>query len=129
MFRPCLAATSLILAAGPTRIALMIPASADSTAPRNELSSQGCTTMVVTVGTPLAVAIRRSYLDPGCFALASAGLVLIFLLRKVAAGPMTPRIRQTCTVDPLSFIHGSAAAMEALSKVKRPARNGDSKND
>ncbi len=61
----------------------MIPASADSIAPRNELSSQGCTTMVVTVGTPLAVAIRRSYFDPGCFALASAGLVLIFCSEKL----------------------------------------------
>src|SRR3954469_15092002 len=78
MFRPCLAATSLILAAGPTRIALMIPASADSIAPRNELSSQGCTITVVTVGTPLAMAIRRSYFDPGGFALAAAGLTFIF---------------------------------------------------
>src|ERR1051325_3016083 len=75
MFRPCLAATSLILAAGPTRIALMIPDSADSIAPRNELSSQGCATTVDTIGTPFAAAIRRSYFDPGGFA--SAGMALI----------------------------------------------------
>src|ERR1700752_5361042 len=77
MFRACLVATSLILAAGPTRIALMIPASADSSAPRNELSSQGCTTIVVTEGTFLAAALRRSYFAPGCFAAASAGMALI----------------------------------------------------
>src|ERR1041385_6141983 len=89
MFRPCLTATSLILAAGPTRIALMIPASADSIAPRKELSSQGWTTTVVTVGTPLGAVIRRSYFDPGCFALASAGMTLIVSLRIPAAEPMT----------------------------------------
>src|SRR3954471_22937450 len=89
MFRPCLAATSLILAAGPKRIALIITASADSIAPRNELSSQGCTITVVTVGTPLAMAIRRSYFDPGGFALAAAGLTFIFQLRIPASGAMT----------------------------------------
>src|SRR5262249_40861613 len=88
MFRPCLAATSLILAAGPTRTGLMMPASADSGAPRNELSSQGCTTMVVTVETPLAAAISRSYFDPGCFAFASAGMALMASLRIPAPGPM-----------------------------------------
>src|SRR5215204_4194800 len=86
MFRPCLAATSLILAAGPTRIALMIPASADATAPRNELSSQGCTTTVDTVGTPFAVAIKWSYFDPGCGPLALAGMALMALLRMTAKG-------------------------------------------
>ena len=42
----------------------MIPASAASTAPRSELSSQGCTTRVGTAGTFCAAAIRRSYFDP-----------------------------------------------------------------
>jgi hypothetical protein len=59
----------------------MIPASADSIAPRKELSSQGCTTTVATMGTLLAAAIRRSYFDPGCFALASAGMTLMDSLR------------------------------------------------
>src|ERR1700760_4004370 len=99
MSRPCLVATSLILAACPTRIALMIPASADSIAPRNELSSHGCATTIVTPGTALAAAIRRSYFDPGCFAGASAGLVLIVSLREVcrrtndAIGPAGPHRR------------------------------------
>src|SRR3977135_1757643 len=88
MFKPCLAATSLILAAGPTRIALMIPASAESTAPRNQLSPQGCTTTVDTVGTPFAAAIRRSYFDPGCGPLALAGMALMVLLRMTAKGPV-----------------------------------------
>ena len=43
----------------------MIPASAASIAPRNEVSSQGCTTIVVAGGTFFALAIRRSYLDCG----------------------------------------------------------------
>ena len=55
-------AVSLIFAAGPTRIGLMMPASAASTTPRSELSSQGCTTMVDAAGTAFAAAIRRSYL-------------------------------------------------------------------
>src|ERR1700750_1071648 len=91
MSRLCLAATSLIRAAGPTRIALMILASADSIAPRRELSSQGCTTMVEAVDTLLAAAIRRSYFDPGwfAFALAAAVVLLIISLRIPAPGPMT----------------------------------------
>ena len=53
---------SLIFASGPTRIGRMMPAFALSTAPRSEVSSQGCTTMVGTGGTAFAAAIRRSYL-------------------------------------------------------------------
>src|SRR6201995_410521 len=91
MSRLCLAATSLIRAAGPTRIALMILASADSIAPRSELSSQGCTTMVETVDTLFAAAIRRSYFEPGwvALALAAAVVLLIILLRISAPWPMT----------------------------------------
>src|SRR3954471_21918609 len=81
MFRLYFAATSWILAAGPTRIAVMIPASADSIAPRNELSSQGYTTMVDTFGTAFAAARRRSYFDPGCVPLASTGKKLMTSLR------------------------------------------------
>src|SRR5204862_5746901 len=90
MFKLCLAAVSLILAAGPTRIALMIPASADSIAPRNELSSQGCTTMVDTVGTPFSATMRRPYFDPCGVPLAAAGMTLIGALRITAPGSMTP---------------------------------------
>ena len=43
----------------------MMPASAASVAPRREVSSQGCTTIVVAAGTDLARAIRRSYLTAG----------------------------------------------------------------
>src|ERR1700759_5668337 len=89
MSRLCLAATSLIRAAGPTRVALMIPASADSIAPRSELSSQGCTTMVETVDTLFAAAIRRSYFEPGWVAPAAAVMLLIISLRIPAPGPMT----------------------------------------
>src|ERR1700760_4766824 len=89
MSRLCLAATSLILAAGPTRVALMIPALADSTAPRSELSSQGCTTMVETVDTLFAAAIRRSYFEFSRAALAPAVMLLIVSLRIPAPGPMT----------------------------------------
>ena len=39
-----------------------------STAPRSEVSSQGCTTMVGVGGTALAAAINRSYLLPVGFA-------------------------------------------------------------
>src|SRR5436190_10710364 len=88
MFRLCRAATSLILAAGPTRIALMIPASADSIAPRSELSSHGCTTMVDTVGTPFAAVIKRSYFDPVPLA---AGIALIGALRSFDGDPSMSR--------------------------------------
>ncbi len=55
-------ATAAILAAGPTRIGTMMPASAASTGPRSEVSSQGWTTTVVAGGTSLAWAMSRSYL-------------------------------------------------------------------
>src|SRR6516164_3233077 len=55
----------VILAAEPTRIGTMIPVSAASTGPRNEVSSQGYTTTVVAAGTSLARAINRSYLVCG----------------------------------------------------------------
>src|ERR1700748_225549 len=69
----------------------MILGSADSIAPRSGLSSQGCTTMVETVDTLLAAAIRRSYFEPGwfAFALAAAVVLLIILLRISAPVPMT----------------------------------------
>ena len=54
-------ATAPILPLGPTRIGTIRPASAASSAPRNEVSSQGCTTIVLAGGTCLARAIRRSY--------------------------------------------------------------------
>src|SRR6187431_1417603 len=90
MFRLCLAAVSLTLAAGPTRIGLMMPASAASTAPRSELSSQGWTTRVGTAGTFCAAAIRRSYFDRVGVPLASAVMTLIASLRILAVGPLTP---------------------------------------
>ena len=62
---PCSRATAAIFAAGPTRIGSMMPASAASTAPRSEVSSQGCTTMVAAGGTSLARAISRSYFACG----------------------------------------------------------------
>src|SRR5205085_7045498 len=63
MLMLCLAATLAIFDAGPTRIGLMIPASAASAVPRSEVSSQGCTTIVVTAGTAFAAAISRSYFE------------------------------------------------------------------
>ena len=41
----------------------MIPISAASIAPRNEVSSQGCTTIVVAGFTSFARAMRRSYFE------------------------------------------------------------------
>ena len=43
----------------------MMPASAASIAPRNEVSSQGCTTTVVAAGTCFARAMSRSYFEWG----------------------------------------------------------------
>jgi hypothetical protein len=40
----------------------MMPASAASAAPRNEVSLQGWTTMVLAAGTCIARTIKRSYL-------------------------------------------------------------------
>ena len=51
--RSCFRATAAIFAAGPTNIGLMMPASAASTGPRSEVSSQGCTTTVEEAGTSL----------------------------------------------------------------------------
>jgi hypothetical protein len=50
----------------------MIPASAASMAPRRDVSSQGCTTIVVAAGTARARAIKRSYLLPGAWPEASS---------------------------------------------------------
>jgi hypothetical protein len=55
------AATARILDAGPTRMGTIIPASAASTAPLSEVSSQGCATTVATGLIALAASIRRSY--------------------------------------------------------------------
>src|SRR6476660_9711747 len=88
MFRLYLAAVYLTLAAGPTRIGLMMPASAASTAPRSELSSQGCTTRVGTAGTFCAAAIRRSYFGRVGVPLASAVMTLMASLR-ILSRPMT----------------------------------------
>src|SRR5262245_5237750 len=62
---PCSRATVEIFAAGPTRMGTMMPASAASTGPRREVSSQGCATMVVAGGTSFALAISRSYFECG----------------------------------------------------------------
>src|SRR5262245_20508148 len=61
----CSRATAEILAAGPTRIGTMMPASAASIGPRSEPSSQGWATTVVAGGTCLALAISRSYFECG----------------------------------------------------------------
>ena len=98
------------LGRGTTRIALMIPASADSIAPRSELSSQGCTTMVETVERSFAAAIRRSYFDPGCVALASAGMTLIISLRISCQG----------TYDALAF----GIERDCISLIVEPEQAG-----
>src|SRR3954447_2608662 len=63
MFSPAFWATARMRSAGPTRIGTMMPASAASTAPRSEDSSQGCTTAVGIAGFSRVRAIRRSYLS------------------------------------------------------------------
>jgi hypothetical protein len=68
----------------------MIPACADSMAPRNELSSQGWATTVVTIGTPLAAEIRRSYFDPGGFE--SAGIALIVRSETLKGSIVAPNL-------------------------------------
>src|SRR3954471_22173667 len=90
---PCLAATSLIFDDGPTRVGLMMPASAASATPRSELSSHGCTTTVVAAGIAFAAAIRRSYLEPGLIPPVSLDAIAIPNLR--CRGPMTlsPAVR------------------------------------
>ncbi len=42
----------------------MMPVCAASVAPRNEVSSHGCTTIVAAGGTSLALAMSRSYFEP-----------------------------------------------------------------
>ena len=54
-------ATLMILSFGPTRIGLMRPASAASSAPLSEVSSHGCATAVTSGGSAFAAAMRRSY--------------------------------------------------------------------
>src|SRR3954454_19155246 len=56
-------ATTEIFSFGPTKIGMMMPASAASTGPRSDVSSQGCATTVLTGGTCLALAISRSYFE------------------------------------------------------------------
>src|SRR5262245_58030976 len=65
MSMPCSRATAEILLAGPTRMGTMMPASAASTGPRREVSSQGCATIVVAGGTCFALAMSRSYFECG----------------------------------------------------------------
>ena len=52
---------AVILSFGPTRMGLISPASAASSAPLSEVSSQGCATAVAEGGCFFAAAIRRSY--------------------------------------------------------------------
>lgn len=59
-----------IFRAGPTKMGAMIRAAAASTAPRSDVSSHGCTTMVVAGGKACARAIKRSYLLSGARAAA-----------------------------------------------------------
>ena len=65
-----------IFAEGPTRTGLMMPSCAASTAPRSEDSSQGCTTIVVAGLVSFALAISRSYLEPGAGAPAPIGTIV-----------------------------------------------------
>src|SRR5438552_13507150 len=81
MSRSYLLAVSLIFFSGPTNTGRMIPAAALSTAPRNEVSSQGCTTMVGVGGTAWAAAIRRSYLLAECVSIELAGMGVMVSLR------------------------------------------------
>src|SRR5262249_4209800 len=75
----CLRAAAAILLAGPTRIGTMIPSLAASAAPRNEVSSHGCTTTVVAGGTCLARLMRRSYLAWVC----TTGAACVFAITKL----------------------------------------------
>ena len=52
-------ATASIFAFGPTRMGLISPSFAASTAPASELSSQGCATATVTGLTAFAASISR----------------------------------------------------------------------
>ena len=66
MSSPCLRGRSLIFASGPTSIGRIIPASAALDAPRSELSSQGCTTMVGVGGTALGSSRSGGHTLHGC---------------------------------------------------------------
>src|ERR1700742_720166 len=90
--RRCWVAIFLIFVSGPTRTGRMMPASALSTAPRSDVSSHGCTTMVGTGGTAFAAAIKRSYLVGGRASLPSAGMTFIVLLRILLTGVTTPPV-------------------------------------
>ncbi len=63
--RPCASATPRIFAAGPTRMGTTSPAAAASSAPRSEVSSQGCATIITAEGTACAAATSRSCFDRG----------------------------------------------------------------
>jgi hypothetical protein len=61
MSRPAFAAISRMRATGPTNMGAINPAFAASTAPCNELSSQGCATAVGVGGSALQRLISRWY--------------------------------------------------------------------
>jgi len=61
-------AVARILASGPTRVGVINSAAAASSAPRKDVSSQGCATIVGTGGYCRVAAINRSYLDIGASA-------------------------------------------------------------
>jgi hypothetical protein len=61
MSSPACAATASMRAMGPTRIGVIRPALAASTAPRSDDSSHGCATAVTTAGSVFACASRRWY--------------------------------------------------------------------
>ena len=61
MLRPSDFARSQILVLGPTRMGVMIPASAASNAPLSDVSSQGCATAVVSGCKSFVAAMSRSY--------------------------------------------------------------------
>jgi hypothetical protein len=69
----------------------MIPAAALSTTPRNDVSSQGCTTMVGDGGAARAAAIRRSYLLAGCVSTELAGMKVMVSLRILWIRPANHR--------------------------------------
>src|ERR1043165_2943436 len=95
MSRRALRATAAILPAGPTRIGVMMPASAASIGPRSDVSSQGCTTIVLTGGTCLARAMRRSYFDAlgGAGPTADSALMsLIFSARDAMASSLSSSV-------------------------------------
>src|SRR6516164_5805941 len=105
MSRPNLAAVSLILSLGPTSTGRMMPALALSTAPRSDVSSHGCTTMVGAGGTVLAAAISRSYLLGDCVFLVSAAMMSLRFfqsaLRRLRLGIEGGNLR-----SPLRTLHG-----------------------